>query len=173
MVRATSPNTTSRAGEHVKTTIAPGTKVEVKLVRDGTEKTVNVELAERPGNKLADSLRNILANPNVGLLFLVPGVGDTLRVNGRATLTTDVTLLEALAVEGKTPKLALLIEVDEVFTHCSKAFIRSDLWNPEQHIERDALPSQGAILRSLNPDIDAKQYDVERAERYARREGLY
>ncbi len=128
---------------------------------------------ERPGNKLADSLRNILANPNVGLLFLIPGVGDTLRVNGRATLTTDATLLEALAVEGKAPKLALLIEVDEVFTHCSKAFIRSDLWNPEQHIERDELPSQGAILRSLNPDIDAKQYDVERAERYARREGLY
>ena len=109
----------------------------------------------------------------MGLLFLIPGVGDTLRVNGRATLTTDTSLLEALAVEGKTPKLGLLIEVDEVFTHCSKAFIRSDLWNPEQHIERDELPSQGAILRSLNPDIDAKQYDVERAERYARREGLY
>jgi PPOX class probable FMN-dependent enzyme len=128
---------------------------------------------ERPGNKLADSLRNILANPNVGLLFLIPGVGDTLRVNGRATLTTDGALLEALAVEGKTPKLGLLIEVDQVFTHCSKAFIRSDLWNADRHIERDELPSQGAILRSLNPDIDAKQYDVERAERYARREGLY
>jgi PPOX class probable FMN-dependent enzyme len=130
-------------------------------------------MPERPGNKLADSLRNILANPNVGLLFLIPGVGDTLRVNGRATLTTDVTLLEALTVEGKAPKLALLIEVDEVFTHCSKAFIRSDLWNHEQHIERDELPSQGAILRGLNPDIDAEQYDVERAERYSRREGLY
>jgi PPOX class probable FMN-dependent enzyme len=128
---------------------------------------------ERPGNKLADSLRNILANPNVGLLFLIPGVGDTLRVNGRATLTSDASLLETLVVEGKAPKLGLLIEVDEVFTHCSKAFIRSDLWNPEQHIERDELPSQGAILRSLNPDIDAEQYDVERAERYARREGLY
>jgi PPOX class probable FMN-dependent enzyme len=128
---------------------------------------------ERPGNKLADSLRNILANPNVGLLFLIPGVGDTLRVNGRATLTTDGALLDALEVEGKTPKLALLIEVDEVFTHCSKAFIRSDLWNSDRHIERDELPSQGAILRSLNPDIDPEQYDAERAERYARREGLY
>jgi PPOX class probable FMN-dependent enzyme len=128
---------------------------------------------ERPGNKLADSLRNILANPNVGLLFLIPGVGDTLRVNGRATLTTDGALLEALEVESKTPKLALLIEVDEVFTHCSKAFIRSDLWNSDRHIERNELPSQGAILRSLNPDIDPEQYDAERAERYARREGLY
>ena len=141
------------------------------FVRILDERTLLVP--ERPGNKLADSLRNILANPNVGLLFLIPGVGDTLRVNGRATLTTDATLLEALAVEGKTPQLALLIEVDEVFTHCSKAFIRSDLWNPDRHIERDELPSQGAILRSLNPTIDAAQYDSERAERYARREGLY
>ena len=80
---------------------------------------------DRPGNRLADSLRNILQNPHVGLLFLVPGVGDTLRVNGRATIVTDPELLEPLAVEGKTPKLGLLIEVDEVFTHCSKAFLRS------------------------------------------------
>jgi PPOX class probable FMN-dependent enzyme len=128
---------------------------------------------ERPGNRLADSLRNALANPNVGLLFLIPGVGDTLRVNGRARIVTDSALLEPLAVEGRTPKLGLLIEVDEVFTHCSKAFIRSDLWNPERHIEREDLPSQGAILRSLNPAVDAEQYDVERAARYARREGLY
>jgi PPOX class probable FMN-dependent enzyme len=128
---------------------------------------------ERPGNRLADSLRNILANQNVGLLFVIPGIGDTLRVNGRATLTTDVILLEPLAVEGKTPKLGLVIEIDEVFTHCSKAFIRSDLWNPERHIERDELPSSGAIMRSLNADIDPDEYDSARAERYARREGFY
>jgi PPOX class probable FMN-dependent enzyme len=135
------------------------------------EKTLLVP--ERPGNKLADSLRNVLDNPHVGLLFLIPGVGDTLRVNGHAVLTTDATLLEPLAVEGKTPKLGLLVEVDEVFTHCSKAFIRSDLWNPERHIERSELPSQGEILHSLNSIVDADQYDVERAERYARREGIY
>jgi uncharacterized protein len=135
------------------------------------EKTLLVP--ERPGNKLADSLRNVLDNPHVGLLFLIPGVGDTLRVNGHAALTTDATLLEPLAVEGKTPKLGLLVEVDEVFTHCSKAFIRSDLWNPERHIERSELPSQGEILHSLNSTVDADQYDVERAERYARREGIY
>jgi PPOX class probable FMN-dependent enzyme len=128
---------------------------------------------ERPGNRLADSLRNILANQNVGLLFVIPGIGDTLRVNGRATLTTDVILLEPLAVEGKTPKLGLVIEIDEVFTHCSKAFIRSDLWNPDRHIERDELPSSGAIMRSLNADIDPDEYDSARAERYARREGFY
>ena len=128
---------------------------------------------ERPGNKLADSLRNVLDNPHVGLLFLIPGVADTLRVNGHATLTTDATLLEPLAVEGKTPKLGLLVEIDEVFTHCSKAFIRSDLWNPERHIERSELPSQGEILHSLNSTVDPDQYDSERAERYARREGIY
>ena len=130
-------------------------------------------IPERPGNKLADSLRNVLANPHLGLLFLIPGVGDTLRVNGRAVLTTDAALLEPLAVEGKTPKLGLLVDVDEVFTHCSKAFIRSDVWNPERHIERNELPSQGEILHSLNSTVDAGQYDVERAERYARREGIY
>jgi PPOX class probable FMN-dependent enzyme len=128
---------------------------------------------ERPGNKLADSLRNILANPNVGLLFIIPGIGDTLRVNGRARISTDETLLAPLQIEGKAPRLGLVIEVDEVFTHCSKAFVRSDLWNPDRHAHRDELPSQGEILRSLNPVIDAEQYDIERAERYARREGLY
>jgi len=133
---------------------------------------------ERPGNRLADSLRNILQNPHVGLLFLIPGVGDTLRVNGRATIVTGAELLEAgllelLAVEGKTPKLGLLIEVDEVFTHCSKAFLRSQLWDADRHVDRSELPSSGEIHRSLNPSFDAERYDEERAERYARREGFY
>ena len=106
---------------------------------------------ERPGNRLADSLRNILANPNVGLLFMIPGVGDTLRVNGRATIVTDTELLDPLAVEGKTPKLGLLIEIEQVFTHCSKAFLRSHLWDAERHVDRSELPtsarSAGASTR--------------------------
>ena len=130
-------------------------------------------IPERPGNRLADSLRNILENPNVGLLFFIPGVGDTLRVNGRATIVNDPELLAGSEVEGRTPKLALLIEIDEVFTHCSKAFLRSHLWDPERQIERSALPSSGEILRSLNPAVDAVTYDAERAERYERREGFY
>jgi PPOX class probable FMN-dependent enzyme len=130
-------------------------------------------LPDRPGNKLADSLRNVLRNPHVGLLFLVPGVGDTLRVNGRATLVTDEDLLAPCAVEGKVPKLGLRIEVDEVFTHCSKAFLRARLWDPETFVDRSALPSSGEVHRSLNPDFDAERYDAERAERYARREGFY
>ena len=130
-------------------------------------------LPDRPGNKLADSLRNVLRNPHVGLLFLVPGVGDTLRVNGRATLVTDEDLLAPCAVEGKVPKLGLRIEVDEVFTHCSKAFLRARLWDPESFVDRSELPSSGEVHRSLNPDFDAERYDAERAERYARREGFY
>ena len=130
-------------------------------------------IPDRPGNRLADSLRNILQNPNVGLLFMIPGVGDTLRVNGRATLVTDAELLEPLAVEGKVPKLGLLIEIDEVFTHCSKAFLRSALWDPERYVDRAELPSSGEILRSLDPALDAEEYDAARAERYARREGFY
>jgi len=130
-------------------------------------------IPERPGNRLADSLRNILVNPHVGLLFVIPGVGDTLRANGRATLVTDPELLEPSAVEGKTPKLGILVEVDQVFTHCSKAFIRSQLWDPDQFVDRAELPSSGEVHRSLNPSFDAEAYDAERAERYARREGLY
>jgi uncharacterized protein len=130
-------------------------------------------LPERPGNRLADSLRNVLGNPRVGLLFIVPGVSDTLRVNGRAAIVTDPELLEPCAVEGKTPKLGLLIEVEEVFTHCSKAFLRAQLWDPERFVDRSELPSSGAILSSLNEAVDPETYDTERAERYAKREGFY
>jgi len=130
-------------------------------------------IPERPGNRLADSLRNILRNPNVALLFFIPGVGDTLRVNGRATIVDDPELLAGSVVEGKTPKLGLLIEIDEVFTHCSKAFLRSQLWDPARYTDRSELPSSGEILRSLNPTVDAETYDEERAGRYERREGFY
>ena len=131
-------------------------------------------LPERPGNKLADTLTNLLADERIALLFLVPGIGDTFRVNGRAVLARDEELLERCAVDGKVPKLGVLVTIEEAYTQCSKALIRSDLWNPERHIERAELPSSGEILRSLNdPEFDAEQYDRERAERYARGDGLY
>ena len=129
-------------------------------------------MPERPGNRLADSLRNVLGNPHVGLLFLVPGVTDTLRVNGRATIVDDPELLAPCAVEGKTPKLGLLIEVEEVFTHCSKAFLRSQLWDPERFSTGGASVARrdhGQRERA----VDAETYDAERAERYERREGFY
>jgi PPOX class probable FMN-dependent enzyme len=132
-----------------------------------------LRLPDRPGNRLADSLRNVLANPHVGLLFVVPGVSDTLRVNGRATIVTDPELLEPCAVDGKVPILGLLVEVEQVYTHCSKAFLRAELWDPERFVDRSELPSSGEVHRSLDPSFDAEAYDVERAERYARREGFY
>lgn len=131
-------------------------------------------IPDRPGNRIADTLTNILANPHVGLLFLVPGVTDTFRVNGRATIVDDPELLAASAVEGKVPRLGLLIEVEEAYTQCSKAFIRSDIWNPEHHVDRDAMPTGGQVLRAARDgDLDAEEYDAARAERYARREGFY
>jgi hypothetical protein len=131
-------------------------------------------IPERPGNRIADTLRNLLTDPRVALLFLIPGVGDTFRVNGRAVITDDAALLAPCAVDGKVPKLGLLVSVEEAYTHCPKAFIRSELWNSDRHIDRDELPSSGAILRSLStPEFDAAEYDRERGERYAKGEGLY
>jgi uncharacterized protein len=131
-------------------------------------------IPERPGNRIADTLTNLLADPSIGLIFLIPGVGDSFRVNGRGAITDDRALLAPSAVEGSVPKLGILVSVDEAYTQCSKALIRSDLWNPERHIDRSDLPSSGEILRSLNdPNFDAEEYDRARAERYARREGLY
>lgn len=135
---------------------------------------VTLLLPERPGNRLADSLRNILSNPRVGLLFVIPGVTDTFRVNGRATLTDDPALLAPSAVEGKTPQLGILVDVEEAYTQCSKAFLRSDLWNPAHHVDRASLPTNGEIHRLLQGgDFDAEAYDAERAARYARRVGFY
>ncbi len=131
-------------------------------------------IPERPGNRLADTLTNLLADPRIGLLFLIPGVGDTFRVNGRAAIVEDPVLLAESAVEGRVPKLGVLVTVEEAFTHCPKALIRSDLWNPERHVDREELPSSGAILRSVSDEsLDVETYERERTARYARREGLY
>jgi PPOX class probable FMN-dependent enzyme len=131
-------------------------------------------LPERPGNRLADTLTNLLQDPRIALLFLIGGVADTFRVNGRAQIVQDPELLADSAVEGKVPQLGLLITVQEAYTQCAKALIRSDLWNPERHIDRSELPSHGKILRSLtDPSFDVERHDRERAARYARREGLY
>jgi uncharacterized protein len=132
-------------------------------------------LPDRPGNRIADTLRNLLADPRIALLFLIPGVGDTFRVNGRARITDDPALLEPCAVEGRVPKIGILISIEEAYTQCAKALIRSDLWNPDKHIQRSELPSSGEILREIkrDPSFDADEYNRERAERYARREGFY
>ena len=131
-------------------------------------------LPDRPGNKLADTLTNLLEDDRIALLFLIPGVGDTFRVNGRARIVDDPELLAPSAVEGKAPRLGLLVAVEEAYTQCPKALIRSDLWNPEKHVSRDELPSSGAILRATaDPELDVEEYEDARAERYRRREGFY
>lgn len=131
-------------------------------------------MPDRPGNRIADTLTNLLADPRIALLFLIPGVGDTFRVNGTAEIIDDPDLLADSEVGGKVPRLGLLVSIEEAYTQCPKAIIRSELWNPEHHIDRSVLPSSGAIFRSLNdPAFDADEYDRERSGRYARREGLY
>jgi len=131
-------------------------------------------LPDRPGNKLADTLTNLLTDDRIALLFLIPGVGDSFRVNGRATIVQDDELLTESAVDGKVPKLGIVVAVEEAYTQCSKALIRSDLWNPEHHVDRSELPSSGEIMRAVaDPEFDAEKYDRDRAERYARGDGLY
>lgn len=131
-------------------------------------------LPERPGNRLADSLVNMLHNPQVGLLFIVPGVTDTFRVNGRATLTTDADLLAPCAVEGKVPLLGVLVDIEQAYTQCSKAFLRAQLWDARRHVDPATLPTGGQVHRAIQgAQFDAEAYDTERAERYRQRVGFY
>ena len=104
-------------------------------------------IPDLPGNNRLDTLTNILKNPQVGLIFLIPGMSEALRVNGRVRLVRDAGLLESLAYQGKLPKLAIVVDVQEVFSHCPKAIVRSQLWAAESQIDRSELPSFAEILR--------------------------
>jgi PPOX class probable FMN-dependent enzyme len=134
------------------------------FVRIIDERTLAIP--DRVGNNRLDSLRNIIVQPHLGLLFVVPGVGETLRVNGRGRIFDDAALLESFAVDGKLPRTVLLVDVDTVYFHCSKALARSKLWDPARHVERSRLPSAGAIHKRLNGEtFDAAAYDIELVER--------
>jgi uncharacterized protein len=113
------------------------------VIDDGT-----IAIPERPGNRRVDGYRNVLANPHVGLIFFVPGRGDTLRINGRAKLLRDAPYFDAMTVKGHRPILALEVAVQEVFYHCAKAFMRSKLWQPETW-DHEALPSTARISKAL------------------------
>jgi PPOX class probable FMN-dependent enzyme len=131
-------------------------------------------IPERPGNRIADTLTNVLDSGRIALLFLVPGVGETFRVNGSAALIDDPELLEPSAVGGSVPKLGILVTVEEAYTQCSKALVRSDLWNGEKHVDPKTMPSTGEMLKAVSdPTLDVDEYERARAERYRRREGLY
>lgn len=121
-------------------------------------------IPDRPGNNRLDSMANIVHNPNVGLLFLIPGVNETLRVNGRATIVSDAPFFDDLTVQGKRPRLALLIEVEEVYFHCAKAFLRSSLWKPETWPDRKSLPTMGQIFKDqMKLKVSAKAIDEDLA----------
>lgn len=140
------------------------------FVRVADEKTLL--LPDRRGNNRIDSLKNIVENPQVALLFFVPNVSETFRVNGTAQISVAPDLLEQFAVAGKTPKTILIIRVREAFVHCSRALVRSDLWKPEKHSSAASVPTMGQILAAnMNGKIDADEYDRELPRRV--RETLY
>jgi PPOX class probable FMN-dependent enzyme len=131
-----------------------------------------IVIAERPGNKRADGYLNVLANPHVGIISLIPGRNDTLRINGRARLVRDAPFFDDLAVRGQRPVLALVVEIDQVFSHCPKAFMRSEIWEPSTW-KPDALPSTAALCKAvLEPAETLEELEAYYApENYVR--GLY
>jgi uncharacterized protein len=117
-----------------------------------------IALPERPGNKRVDGYLNLLENPCVGTLFVIPGRGDTLRVNGRGRILADADYFDDMAVQGKRPILALEIAVEEVFFHCPKAFLRSNAWKP-QTWEPDAVPSVAQLAKAYKPDLSERELE--------------
>jgi PPOX class probable FMN-dependent enzyme len=118
------------------------------FVRVVDEKTVI--LPERRGNNRIDSLRNLVTDPRVSLLFLIPGVSETVRVMGRATISADPALCASFAIQGKAPRCVLVISVEQVFFQCAKALVRAKLWDPSLHVERSSLPTAGKILAEIS-----------------------
>ncbi|TNB48785.1 pyridoxamine 5'-phosphate oxidase family protein [Martelella lutilitoris] len=128
-------------------------------------------IPDRPGNNRLDSLSNIIANPSVGLLFIIPGFDDTLRINGTAQLTRDPALLESMSVQGRAPTLAIVVSIHEVFMHCAKAFRRSHLWDPAHFQDRASFPSLSKIILDQTtgaPDDEdeMKRIDADLEDRY-------
>ncbi len=119
-------------------------------------------IPDRLGNNRIDTISNVLAAPGVGLIFFVPGLRETLRVNGRASITTDPALLEPCTVQGKAPRSGILVTAEEVYFHCGKALIRSDLWNPAKHVAQSDYPSLGRIIAEQIGDGRS----IDEAERY-------
>ncbi|MCE2500445.1 MAG: pyridoxamine 5'-phosphate oxidase family protein [Dehalococcoidia bacterium] len=138
----------------------------VKVLDDRT-----LLLPDRPGNNQVDSLQNIVENPGVGLLFFIPGMNETLRVKGRAEITTDPDLLEPLTVGGRPPLSGLKVTVEEAFLHCGRALIRGRLWDADAQIERSSYPSYGQVLADQIAGADAREIDDDELE--ANRQRLY
>jgi len=123
-------------------------------------------MPDRRGNNRIDSLRNVVRDPRAALLFLIPGVGNTLRVNGLARVSVEPALLDSFAVDGKAPRSVVVVSVSAVYFQCARALVRSDLWNPQKHVDPKTLPSAGEMLASLsNHRVGGELYDRQWAER--------
>jgi uncharacterized protein len=134
------------------------------FVRIHDDKTLM--MPDRRGNNRIDSLRNIVRDPRIGLLFLIPGSGNTLRVNGRGQISTDADLLESFTMEGKAPRSVIVMTVDEIYFQCARAIVRADLWNPDKCIDPGTLPTPGQILAEMSADqVGGERYDREWPER--------
>jgi uncharacterized protein len=134
------------------------------FVRIHDEKTLM--MPDRRGNNRIDSLRNIVRDPRVALLFLIPGAGSTLRVNGSAYLSRDAKLLASFKVDGKTPRSVIVMTVEEIYFQCARAIVRADLWNPEKRVDPRTLPTPGQILATMSDNtVGGEKYDREWPER--------
>ena len=139
----------------------------VKVLDDNT-----LLIPDRVGNNRVDTFRNLLINPHVGIFFLVPGMNETLRINGRARITTDEALLAPCAVNGRAPQQGVIVEIDEVYMHCAKSMIRSKLWEADRHIDRKSFPSLGEIYAErFGGDLDPAELDRQTAKKH--KEHLY
>lgn len=117
-------------------------------------------MPDRRGNNRVDSLRNIVRDPRIALLFLIPGSGSTLRVNGRAQVSADADLLASFEIDGKAPRTVIVMTVDEIYFQCARAIVRSDLWNPKKHIDPAELPTPGQILAEMSENrVGGEDYD--------------
>ena len=133
----------------------------VRILDDRT-----LAIPDRPGNNRIDGFRNIVRDPRIALLFLIPGIGETLRVNGRAAISVDPDLMQGFAVGGKLPRCVLIVHIESIFFHCSKAIVRSKLWEEGTKIDRKSLPSTGTIISELSQGkLGGETYDREAPER--------
>jgi len=124
-----------------------------------------VMLPDRRGNNRLDTLRNLVRDPRIALLFLIPGIGRTLRINGRAVISTEPVLCESFTFEGKVPRSVLIVTAERVYMQCPKALIRSHLWDPAFHHVESELPSTGVMMQALQKDFDAEAYEREYPQR--------
>jgi len=132
----------------------------VRVVDDRT-----VMLPDRRGNNRIDTLRNLVRDPRISLLFLIPGIGRTLRINGRAVISVDPALCASFTMEGKVPQSVIVVTAERVYTQCPKALVRSKLWDPARHLPESALPSSGTMIKALKDDFDGETYDANYPQR--------